>query len=44
MDESVDANIGMRAALCAHLAGIGVGISIILSLTALACVMLSGSH
>ncbi|MFT4511216.1 hypothetical protein [Caballeronia sp. 15711] len=44
MNESVDANIGMRAALCAHVAGIGIGMLIILSLTAFACVMFSGSH
>jgi hypothetical protein len=40
MDERIDADICMRYALYAHIAGIGVGLLLILSMTALACVML----
>jgi hypothetical protein len=42
MHESADADIGMRDAWYAPIAGIGVGMAIILSLTALACVFMKG--
>ena len=42
MDECIHADIGMRDALYAHIAGMGVGLLIILSVTALACAMLRG--